>query len=222
MKKIEICPGQDIKDAVKMAIGEAAYDLVEFEFNDVIVFVDNYSKPDRVVRDWWRAVKGHISKVIGPIYQEVLDPEVIKREEETDREREIARERELEKAREEDRKKRDALFEKINGENFASKDQDELTRIIKLNSEDPYSNATIQYALAWGILMQLALKEGKELKDVWESCSHEADVEGVTGFMHGMAAKLLSYNWVHGEELKMLHNASFGVTSETGVVNPNY
>lgn len=77
----------------------------------------------------------------------------------------------------------------------------------------------LDYAERWARMMQLELAQGKALADVWEPTSFEADLEGMSGFSSGLATHLLTQCWVHGAELRRLHNASYGSDSQ-GTVNP--
>ena len=49
--------------------------------------------------------------------------------------------------------------------------------------------------------------------------SHEADTEGITGFMYGCAVSILSQYWEYGEELRKWHNKEYNYDGK-GVVNP--
>lgn len=94
---------------------------------------------------------------------------------------------------------------------------------VALNSKDVYSNAVVLYAERWAKLMEEALAEGEKLSSRWKFLSHKADTDGVTGFMYGCAVQALAQFWIHGEELRLLHNAECGVDEEKakgGVVNP--
>ena len=75
--------------------------------------------------------------------------------------------------------------------------------------------------------MQLAMIEGRTLRDAAESASYEADIDGITGFMYGAAVSILSQCWKHGEELRRWHNLSTQIKDEGekandsgGVLNP--
>ena len=49
--------------------------------------------------------------------------------------------------------------------------------------------------------------------------SHDADVNGITGFMYGCAVNVLSQVWKYGEELRVWHNKQYGHEGD-GIVNP--
>ncbi len=90
---------------------------------------------------------------------------------------------------------------------------------VDVNSDTPYDNAAIEYAIRWGKLMQLEIQGGKTLEEIAEPTSHQADVDGITVAMFGFAVALLCQVWIHGEELKVWHNAKYNYNGE-GVVNP--
>ena len=52
-----------------------------------------------------------------------------------------------------------------------------------------------------------------------EKCSHDADTDGITGFMYGAAVSILSNHWKYGELLRKWHNKEYGHEGD-GVVNP--
>jgi hypothetical protein len=44
--------------------------------------------------------------------------------------------------------------------------------------------------------------------------SHEADTDGITGFMYGCAVQAIAHFWVHGEELRCWHNLKTQIHQE--------
>ena len=58
-----------------------------------------------------------------------------------------------------------------------------------------------------------------KISDIWDNCSNLADIEGVTGFMYGAAASIISHVWKHGEEFRKCYNAKWNYSGE-GTVNP--
>jgi len=95
------------------------------------------------------------------------------------------------------------------------------------NNTDAYGHAIYTYAERWADVMEAALAEGKTVPDVAKALSHEADVEGITGFMYGCAISILASCWEHGEELRRWHNldCQLGTEGEKandsgGVLNP--
>lgn len=89
-------------------------------------------------------------------------------------------------------------------------------------NQDDYGAATMRYTEYWARLMQAKLADGwttEYLAKVAERTSHEADVDGITGFMYGAAVSMLSQAWVHGEELRRWHNQQYGHDGDS-VVNP--
>lgn len=95
------------------------------------------------------------------------------------------------------------------------------------NNADPYSAAVVSYAERWAELMEAALDSGTPLSECAKRLSHDADHEGITGFMYGCAVSALNHFWVHGEALRKWHNLDTQVgtegekaNTEGGVLNP--
>lgn len=84
---------------------------------------------------------------------------------------------------------------------------------------DSYGKGVVDFAERWGILMQEQMTNDILTKEIVDSCSNKADVEGITGFMYGCAVNMLSQCWKYGEQLRKIHNADYGVEGD-GVVNP--
>lgn len=91
----------------------------------------------------------------------------------------------------------------------------------KANNKDGYGSAIFRYAEKWADMMEEELDNtlGVRVRDIASRLSHEADTEGITGFMYGAAVSILSQCWVHGEELKKWHNKEYNYEGE-GVANP--
>jgi len=91
------------------------------------------------------------------------------------------------------------------------------------NNLDPYGHAVYTFAERWADLMEREILKSDNPAAVIdaqaESLSHEADTEGITGFMYGCAVSILSDCWLYGEQLRVWHNAQYGHTGD-GVVNP--
>lgn len=85
-----------------------------------------------------------------------------------------------------------------------------------------YVQCIIDYANAWADEMEKALEKGEPISGSWERIGHEVDRRpefGVSGYMYGMAVQILATYWIHGDILRVLHNAQYGHHGE-GVVNP--
>jgi hypothetical protein len=90
---------------------------------------------------------------------------------------------------------------------------------------DPYGLACFSYAERWASMMEAEMEETPEadFAELAKRLSNKADVEGITGFMYGMAVNVLSKCWVNGELLRRWHNGEYNVSEEQakgGVVNP--
>ena len=89
----------------------------------------------------------------------------------------------------------------------------------KAKNSDGYGMGIFRYAENWADLMEKEMTDGKDVADIADRTSREADTEGITGFMYGAAVSILSSCWVHGEKLRVWHNKQYNHEGE-GVVNP--
>lgn len=92
---------------------------------------------------------------------------------------------------------------------------------------EPYGHRVMTYAEDWANFMEREMAKGRTLEDVAESTSHEADTDGITGFMYGAAVSTLAAVWEHGEALRRWHNLKTQIKDEGaranesgGVLNP--
>ena len=92
---------------------------------------------------------------------------------------------------------------------------------------DPYGHAIMVYAELWADLMERDMAMSQTLEQCAERTSHEADTDGITGFMYGAAVSILAAVWEHGEALRRWHNleTQLGTEGERanesgGVLNP--
>jgi len=78
------------------------------------------------------------------------------------------------------------------------------------NNQDSYGNACYRYASEWATLVEKAVAKGEAITpELFEKTSHDADTEGITGFMYGVAVSILRHVWVHGEALGKWHNRQY-------------
>lgn len=96
--------------------------------------------------------------------------------------------------------------------------QEEWDKCKQINS-DPYGSCTVRYTERWADLMETKLAEGAKLQDIAEATSHEADTEGITGFMYGCAVSILAKLWIHGEALRRWHNKEIQIGTEGDAAN---
>lgn len=97
----------------------------------------------------------------------------------------------------------------------------------KANNQDGYGAAIYEYANRWACLMETHIANGKALASIAKQTSHEADTDGITGFMYSAAVSILAEVWVHGEQLRFWHNKKVQIADEGdkaneegGVLNP--
>ena len=91
--------------------------------------------------------------------------------------------------------------------------EDDWAKTVE-NNDDPYGKAGVGFARRWAETMEKRLDAGEKLEDIAEPTSHEADTEGITGFMYGCAVSVLSACWEHGEDLRRWHNIDTQIGSE--------
>jgi hypothetical protein len=103
----------------------------------------------------------------------------------------------------------------------------ELWEKGKANNRDPYGSAVYEFANRWACLMEARMAAGEALADIAKQASHQADTDGITGFMYGAAVSTLAAVWVHGEQLRRWHNRDTQIgdegdkaNEEGGVLNP--
>lgn len=207
-------------DAKQTAIEQDA--VVRFVFNGREVNVDASTNLEALHRDYNNSwVLGR--KVIGPNCAESLTEAEAQELAEANRvadEKERVRQAAYVEAQ---RQKTAALDAQIFGISIALKPgvEAEYAAYVEKNSKDGYSRGVVDYADRWARLMQAKLQQGAQLRDVAEATSHEADIDGITGFMYGCAVSALAHFWIHGDELRVWHNGQYGVSADAkGTVNP--
>lgn len=82
------------------------------------------------------------------------------------------------------------------------------------NNSDPYGSCAIRYVERWADLMEARLAGGETVEQCAKDTSHEADTEGITGFMYGCAVGILAAVWEHGEVLRRWHNLDTQIGDE--------
>lgn len=90
-------------------------------------------------------------------------------------------------------------------------------------NSDGYGRVCFTYAERWAEMMEAGIEESDNpmhyIVDNAERLSHEADTDGITGFMYGCAVSILSQCWEYGDLLRKWHNNEYGYNGD-GVVNP--
>lgn len=203
--------------AKKIAIEKGV--TVEFEFNGKTCLVNGSTNLDWFKRDYSNSWTMEW-ETVGPDCVEKYSKEV---EEEFKKKKQAADER-RDKEEAEYRKKQDKErleFEaQIAGEKLELADVDGWNKSRSVNS-DGYGKAALDYAEGWAKLMQIEISKGKTVTECYDYTQNGLGFLGITGFQFGCAVSILSQTWVHGKELKIAHNRSYGVSDEvSGTVNP--
>jgi hypothetical protein len=196
--------GEDIVQAAKAASRQARMNDadVTFTFNDITLIVKPQHDPADVVNFFWMQSA-------------------------TKRDEWVRSEEGIKSlvAQLESRKRAEAA-EKEPLATFALRDAEGWRKCINNNS-DGYGSCVVRYAARWANLMEKRIAEGKTIAECAKQASHDADVEGITGFMYGCAVSILAGAWAHGEELRRWHNLSTQLKNEGekanesgGVLNP--
>ena len=203
------------KEAKRLATSEKK--LVEFDFNGILCVVSNETNLNYLYRDYCNA---HIMSW-NTIGHDCVNEYSEETEQELNRRRtayEEAAELESKKYREEEAKKQLSFFEKIKNEEFSCSNP-KLMKDYEDKNQDGYGGRCVSYAKEWARAMQAEMKQGKKLVHVAEYTSHEANYDGITGFMYGAAVSMLANCWEHGEQLRKWHNKEYNHEGD-GVVNP--
>lgn len=214
--------GDEITATIAKAIKKAAdCDCrVAFEFNGVKVVVTAESDPALIYRDWSRGMNGYHHEQVGPC----SPAELTEKQKQRDAEVKAENERKERESRQKYERKMNALREAAERETEGVElalSNSEAWRTSKEKNQDAYGGAVISYAERWAKLMQARMAGGQSLAECAEQASFDADVEGITGFMHGAAVSTLAGCWAHGDELRKWHNRKYDVNDEEkGVVNP--
>lgn len=205
--------------AQQQAIGQNV--IVRFDFNGIEVNVDASTNLDNLQRDFHNSYVLD-RKVIGPNCADSLTKAETQELAEAQAKADEAERVRQEAYDAEQRQKTAALDSQISGETLALKDgmDAEYAAYVENYSKSGYLRGVVDYAEAWGKLMQARMAKGEQLIDIAQQTSHEADIGGITGFMHGRAVSALAHFWVHGDVLKKWYNGKYGQPDAEGVVNP--
>lgn len=98
------------------------------------------------------------------------------------------------------------------------RNQELWDKCVAANS-DGYGKAVVDYTARWADLMESHIRAGSKVADIAKATSHEADTEGITGFMYGCAVSTLAEVWEYGEELRKWHNIDTQIGDEGECAN---
>jgi hypothetical protein len=96
------------------------------------------------------------------------------------------------------------------------KAEERWNEYVAVNKDD-YSKACVDYARRWAELMES--KGCDKLEEIADKTSHEADTEGITGFMYGAAVSMLANVWKWGDRLREWHNLDVQIGDEGVAAN---
>lgn len=191
--------------------------VVQFDFNGVKCIVTSETNPEWLYRDYCNSLSYDIPEFATGTesdysveIQEQLNKAIIEREK---RQKSAQK-----KAVAAEKRKITAFNKKVEGIDIDLYNP-MAWKMWAENNKDGYGKGIMTFAENWAKLMQVELASGKTLKDIASSTSREADLEGITGFMYGVAVQVLSDSWKYGETLRRWHNKEYNREGD-GVVNP--
>lgn len=217
--KLETSPGDNFHTVAERAsqIAASLKKTVVFEFNDIECFVAAGTNLELLWRDYsnshlmeWRA--------IGPVCTEQYPADVEAELQRRTKERHEKRVKERVEQDKKDNVEREYFLKITDGVQIDLIDREQWES-WKAKNTDPYGQGIFEYAESWAKLMQKEISEGKTLTDIAEHTSFQLGFMGITGFMYGAAVNILSNCWIHGETLRVWHNAKYKHHGD-GVVNP--
>lgn len=197
---IYVIAGSHVNEAVQRAfeIAQEREIVITFTFNDTIVKVAKYSQPDLIVRDLTRCTRGYRKGPVGPTCAETLSKTDIEFDRLIEEQRAVNFELARKDAKLEEEKRLQKFEEAYKGMEFDCKDQEEYVKWFKVNKDDAYGMAALNFAVRWARASQMGLG--------FEAACREADVERITGYMYERAIEFLYKTWARGEELRKWHN----------------
>lgn len=197
--------------------------IVTFTFNGVVVKVGERTDIEWLRRDWCRGMSGYLgdNPVVGPDPKPELSKKELANDARIESENQVRRDAKSARYQAEARAHRERVEARMqDAPEMEFSDEAAWLAAKAANEGEPYGAGILSYAERWARMMQLEMSEGKPIEEVWNSTSHEADLEGMSGFSQGAATHLLTQCWVHGGKLRRLHNAYWGSDSTEGTVNP--
>lgn len=231
--------GTDVSDAIRAAIELSATSKtswgsappISFNMNGVAVTVTADSNPELIYRDFMRATFGYIGQVVGPNPNPVLTDEEKANDSRMEAERERQRDERQAEYNAKASVKRSSVEQKLDSAPPMEVNDEAVWQSWRNNQQDEigYGVAIFTYAESWARLMQMEMANGQRLEDIANATSQEADVEGITGAMYGVAVAVLASCWKYGDQLRRWHNLDTQISDEGekanetgGTLNPAF
>ncbi len=77
-----------------------------------------------------------------------------------------------------------------------------LAEQVEKSGNDRYASAVLSFANRWATLMEKSMADGQPLtKSIVDTASHQADTEGLAGYMVYQASQVLGQDWKYGSQL---------------------
>ena len=199
LEQYEPLAGTHFNEAVKEATSQSRNNQTDvyFDFNGVSISINN---DDANFKS-----EGELIKECSQYYHAEMDR---KAEEYRNSPEGIEAARQGEIFAEERIKKNAMVDAKISDVEMDFADVEKWNDFVSKN-KDGYGGGVISFAKRWAKLMQVEIADGAKIEDIAQRTSHDADNEGITGFMYGCAVSTLAETWEHGEDLRKWHNKKY-------------
>lgn len=204
------------EDAKKIACTKRVN--VEFDFNGVCCVVSSATNLEWLSRDYMNSWTMEW-KTVGPDCVEKYSEKVQSDLDERTKIKEEKRAKEQAEYRAKEAKEKEKFESSVKGIDLELSDADGW-QTSRANNQDGYGGAALDYAEAWGKLMQIEIAKGKTIEQCYDYTQNGLGFLGITGFQFGCAVSVLSQTWKHGEDLRRVHNSKYGVKESKGTVNP--
>lgn len=165
------------------------------ELNGVLVYADENSDPIQLGNDWEYCMDNQLPEV-GPDKLEISDEFRKELEERRELRARISQKNSEVFNLKEQLKRRIFEWDVKNQEYEVAEGKEQDLQTWFDNNKEPYGRRCITYAQDWAKLMQVELKKGNKLTaELVKKLSHQADVDGITGFMYGASKAVLKSTW---------------------------
>jgi hypothetical protein len=193
-----LCGDHISRTLTKMVWSCDLYDIRTYTyFNDIYIVAKPGDSVDELQEIFLEKFQEQIDKYNRSFRAKISEREMQKRKQE-----EIKRKKEVQKW---------VSQEKMKVKIFKTR---KFRKARELNESDRYSARVFSYAEEWAVAMQRALRQGKTIPEVADELGDYVNYDGVTGFMHGCAAKVIAAFWKHGEEFRRWYNIRYQFSDE--------
>ncbi len=84
----------------------------------------------------------------------------------------------------------------------------------KNQGDSNYGKDIFEFATLWMETMEYLMSEGYDLDEILFLAEETGYYLGISGFMYGCSAEVISHCWIHGEEFRKLYNLDKQIHNE--------